>query len=238
MEELRDEGAPDGTGSLRARRVAVAAAAAALALGLAALAWLYLPGICAWVTNADEVRAFVGDRPVLSRLVLVGAYVLQVVLAFLPGEPLELASGYAFGFWEGTALCLVASAVATSVIFWVVRRWGRRAAAFVLGGSSLERFGWITNARHLELLMLVVFLIPGTPKDLLTYLAGLTRMRFAPVLAIATLGRIPSVVTSTMAASALGDGDYVCAVLAALAGVVLAVAGGLLWRRLEGRPRP
>ena len=29
-------------------------------------------------------------------------------------------------------------------------------------------------------IMLIVFLIPGTPKDFLTYFAGLTNMRFLP----------------------------------------------------------
>lgn len=86
-----------------------------------------------------------------------------------------------------------------------------------------------------ELVMLVIFLIPGTPKDFLTYFAGLTKMRFAPVVLIATFGRIPSIVTSTAAASAAGSGNWL------LVGVVVAVSllcvalGGLLYRRLRAK---
>ena len=81
--------------------------------------------------------------------------------------------------------------------------------------------------------MLAVFLIPGTPKDFLTYFAGLTKMRFGAVLAITTLGRLPSVVTSTVAASALGAGDYALAIASVLVAGALILVGGILYRRLE-----
>ena len=85
--------------------------------------------------------------------------------------------------------------------------------------------------------MLVVFLIPGTPKDFLTYFAGLTRMRFAPVLAITTLGRIPSIVTSTVAASAFGSGDYTVAIAAVVVACLLALVGGFACKRFEAHVR-
>ena len=103
--------------------------------------------------------------------------------------------------------------------------------------SHLERFSWLHNARRLELVMLVVFLIPGTPKDFLTYFAGLTDVRYAPVLAITTLGRIPSIVTSTMAASAFGSGNYGVALGSVAAAVLLAAVGGLAYKRFEASVR-
>ena len=79
---------------------------AALVLGLC---WRYLPDVYAWLSNPDAVHSYVEQHAALSRLAIIGVNTLQIVLAFLPGEPIELASGYAFGFWEGTAACLVAS---------------------------------------------------------------------------------------------------------------------------------
>lgn len=220
----------------RRRALVLAVLLAVLAL-VAAACWRWLPGVYAWVSDAAAVRAFVAEHAVLSRLAMAGANALQIALAFLPGEPIELASGYAFGLWEGTLLCLAASAVASSAIFWAVRRWGWRLVGAFFDRSGLERFGWLSDVRRLELVMLVVFLIPGTPKDFLTYFAGLTRMRFGATLAICTLGRIPSVVTSTMAASAFGDGNYGVAVASVAVAVALAAVGGLLYRRFEGRVR-
>lgn len=211
---------------LRENRAAVLSLAVFAIIAVVVLCWNYLPQVYAWVSDADAVRAYVGAHPVLSRLALMGVNVLQIVLAFLPGEPVELAAGYAFGFWEGTALCLVASAVGSSVIFFAVRRWGRSLIGVFFDQGKLDEFSWLQRTARLELVMFVIFLIPGTPKDFLTYFAGLTRMRWVHMLAIVSVGRIPSIVTSTVAADAFSQGAY--GVVAFAVGIMLlpAAAGG------------
>ena len=217
------------------RRVLIGLVAAAAVTAL--LCWEYLPGLLAWLADARAVRAFVSDRAFASRLTMLGINIVQVLLAFLPGEPVELASGYAFGFWEGTALCLAASGLATSAIYWATRRWGWKLVGLFFDRSLFDRFSWLKSAKRLELIMLVVFLIPGTPKDFLTYFAGLTNMRFMPVVLIATFGRIPSIVTSTITASAVGSGNWPLVVCTLVASALLLAVGGLMYRRLRSRTR-
>lgn len=83
--------------------------------------------------------------------------------------------------------------------------------------------------------MLVVFLIPGTPKDVLTYVAGLTTCPWWRIAAITTVGRVPSIVTSTLAAGFASSGNWVAAGVTLVATVALAGAGaaayGLVRRR-------
>lgn len=217
------------------RRVLIGLVAAASITAL--LCWEYLPGLLAWLADARAVRAFVSDHAFVSRLAMLGINIVQVLLAFLPGEPVELASGYAFGFWEGTALCLVASGLATSAIYWATRRWGWKLVGLFFDRSLFDRFSWLKSAKRLELIMLIVFLIPGTPKDFLTYFAGLTNMRFLPVVLIATFGRIPSIVTSTIAASAVGSGNWPLVACTLVASAFLLAVGGLMYRRLRSHTR-
>ncbi len=217
------------------RRVLIGLVAAAAVTAL--LCWEYLPGLLAWLADARAVRAFVSDHAFVSRLAMLGINIVQVLLAFLPGEPVELASGYAFGFWEGTALCLVASGLATSAIYWATRRWGWKLVGLFFDRSLFDRFSWLKSAKRLELIMLIVFLIPGTPKDFLTYFAGLTNMRFLPVVLIATFGRIPSIVTSTIAASAVGSGNWPLVACTLVASAFLLAVGGLMYRRLRSHTR-
>lgn len=217
------------------RRVLIGLVAAAAITAL--LCWEYLPGLIAWLADARAVRAFVSDHAFVSRLAMLGINIVQVLLAFLPGEPVELASGYAFGFWEGTALCLVASGLATSMIYWATRRWGWKLVGLFFDRSLFDRFSWLKSAKRLELIMFIVFLIPGTPKDFLTYFAGLTNMRFLPVVLIATFGRIPSIVTSTIAASAVGSGNWPLVACTLVASAFLLAVGGLMYRRLRSRTR-
>ena len=217
------------------RRVLIGLVTAASITAL--LCWEYLPGLLAWLADARAVRAFVSDHAFVSRLAMLGINIVQVLLAFLPGEPVELASGYAFGFWEGTALCLVASGLATSAIYWATRRWGWKLVGLFFDRSLFDRFSWLKSAKRLEPIMLIVFLIPGTPKDFLTYFAGLTNMRFLPVVLIATFGRIPSIVTSTITASAAGSGNWPLVACTLVASAFLLAVGGLMYRRLRSRTR-
>ena len=217
------------------RRVLIGLVTAATVTAL--LCWEYLPGLLTWLADARAVRAFVSDHAFVSRLAMLGINIVQVLLAFLPGEPVELASGYAFGFWEGTALCLVASGLATSMIYWATRRWGWKLVGLFFDRSLFDRFSWLKSAKRLELIMLIVFLIPGTPKDFLTYFAGLTNMRFLPVVLIATFGRIPSIVTSTIAASAVGSGNWPLVACTLVASAFLLAVGGLMYRRLRSHTR-
>ena len=230
--------APSASAAHRARarkRLAVVAVALVAAVCIGVACWQYVPGVLAWLADASAVRAFVADHAVLSRLAMLGINMAQVLLAFLPGEPVELASGYAFGFFEGTFMCLVAAALATTLIYAGVRRWGWKLVGLFFDRATFDRFAWLQDAKRLELVMLVVFLIPGTPKDFLTYFAGLTGMRFAPVVLIATFGRIPSIVTSTIAASAFGSGNYGVAVLAVVASFAMLAAGGALYKLVRSR---
>lgn len=219
-----------GSAPRRRARLIAFAALAVVVVALAAACVNWLPAVYAWLSDPAAVRAFVAEHAVLARLTIVGVNVLQIVLAFLPGEPVELASGYALGFFEGTAACLVASAVGTSIIYLAVRRWGRCVVDLFFDQGYFERFGWLRRTRRLELIMLVVFLIPGTPKDFLTYFAGLTDMRFGIALAIATFGRIPSIVTSTIAASSFASGDYGLLVGALAIAALLIAGGGVAYR--------
>lgn len=222
---------------LRAKRTVAVGTLLALT---AALAWLCIafgPQLLAFFGNVGEVRSWAAANTPWSQLAFVGAICTQIVFAFLPGEPLELAAGYAFGFWQGTALCLLGSAVGTALIILAVRGFGLKVVNLFFSTQKVASVSWLSDSRRFELLLFIVFLIPANPKDLLTYVAGLGSCGIGRIVAITTVGRIPSVATSTLTAGALGDGNYVLA--AATFGItLLLVAGGVVaYRRLVAREK-
>ena len=81
--------------------------------------------------------------------------------------------------------------------------------------DKLEKLHFLlhTSPKRTALFWLI-FTVPGTPKDLLCYFAGLTDLPWGTWLLIATVGRLPSIVTSTVGGSALGEQNYRAAVIA------------------------
>ncbi len=143
-------------------------------------------------------------------LILFGLQVAQIFLFIIPGEPIEILAGMCYGAWWGTIFILISSCIVSMLIFGLVRKLGRK---FVYNFSDKERINRIENSKlfknpqKIEYIMLALFLIPGTPKDLLVYIAGLLPIRFRRFIIISTLARTPSVVSSTLAGANIAVGD-------------------------------
>lgn len=133
----------------------------------------------------------------------------QIILVVLPGEPLEILSGMYYGSINGMIFSLISAGVCTVIIYYFTKKIGRpliynffkkKRVDKVLNSKLFNNKSRITN------LMLVLFLIPGTPKDLLTYIGALLPIRFFTFLMIAIFGRIPSIISSTMAGATIANG--------------------------------
>lgn len=202
------------------RAVAIAVAVAVL---VATLAWLAVYGTEALslFTDGQRLQAWVDERGVLAPFAMVLLVVAQVVVAVIPGEPLELGAGYAFGFWEGTALCLIGSLIGTIVVVALTRTVGMKVVELFFSREKIESIAWLRTSKRFELVLFLCFLIPGTPKDVMTYVAGLTPCRLSRIAALTTVGRIPSIVSSTLASAYAAQGDW--AATALVAGITLAL---------------
>lgn len=197
----------------------------------AAVCWFVGRPMGKFVSEPEKFRLWVESHGLWSRAAYVGMVFLQVLVAVIPGEPLEIAGGYAFGAWQGTALCLAGAVLGSVAVFALVRRWGRGLVEVFFPADKLEKLHFLlrTSPKRTALLWLI-FTVPGTPKDLLCYFAGLTDLPWRTWLLIATVGRLPSIVTSTVGGSALGEQNYRAAVIAFAIALAVAGAGYLIYR--------
>ncbi|MEG2192090.1 MAG: VTT domain-containing protein [Oscillospiraceae bacterium] len=164
--------------------------------------------ILEFVGDSKLFRQWVGENKVLSRVAFVAMMCLQVVIAIIPGEPLEISAGYAFGAVEGTVLCLIGTLLGSFIIFGIVRALGVKILRVFFKQEDIDKISFLRKHKNLNLLVFIIFSIPGSPKDLLSYFIGLTKMKLFHWLGISTIARIPSVITSTIGGSAIGGQNY------------------------------
>lgn len=157
---------------------------------------------------------------------------LQVFVAVIPGEPLEIGAGYAFGAVEGTLLCILGAAIGSTLVFLFVRRFGVRAVEVFISREKIHSLRFLQNTRRVHLFLLVAFLLPGTPKDVLCYVAGLTTLKLGPFILISSICRLPSIVTSTIGGSALGSGQWGMAAIVFAATLVISAIGLWIYKRI------
>ena len=190
----------------------IAVACVLVCLLLSALILIYVGRpFLAFLDQPEKFRQWIDERGLIGQAVFFGMIVLQVFVAFLPGEPLEIAAGYAFGWFGGTILSLLGIILGSALVFLFVRRFGMRAIDLFISREKLESIRFLNDTKRLKSLMFLLFLIPGTPKDLLTYAAGLTPIRLSEFLILSAAARLPSLVTSIVGGSALGSGNYLTA---------------------------
>ena len=191
-----------------------------------------------FVREPERFRAWVDSSGFVSRVIFVGMVVFQLIIALIPGEPLEMGAGYAFGALEGTLLCIIGCVIGSALVFLFVRRFGVKLVEVFFPREKIRSLRFLQDSRRLNLLTFIVFFIPGTPKDLLSYFIGLTDMKLGTWLCITAVARIPSIVTSTVTGDALGLKDYQFALIAFGVTLALSLAGILVYRRLSARRHP
>lgn len=188
-----------------------------------------------YLGSAEELHNFLEEFGWKGYFILFGLQCLQIIVAFIPGEIIELGAGYAYGAIQGALICMVGVAVSSSVIFLLTKKIGTPMVETFISREKIDQLKFINSETKLKRTIFLLFFIPGTPKDVLTYFVGLTKIRLSEFLSISLIARIPSVISSTICGQYLGKEDYRTAIIVyAITGAV-SFAGYFLYNKLLKR---
>ena len=187
------------------------------------------------VRDGTSFRMWMQERGFLKYPVMIGIMTLQVLVALIPGEPIEFAAGYIFGAFTGTVLCLIGGALGSLIIILLVRKYGMKLIRLFFDDRQIANIKFLNDTKKRDATIFLLFLIPGTPKDILTYLAGLVPIHLGRYLILTTIARIPSVLSSTLAGSMLEQDRYRLTFIIYGITFALTLIGALLYRAHQGR---
>lgn len=156
----------------------------------------------------EAFKAYIESKGAAGVLILLGVQILQVVVAIIPGEPIEIIAGLLYGTLGGYLICTIGMLIGTIIIFYMVKLLGVSFLSKLINIEKMKKYKFLNETKRLEMVTFILFFIPGTPKDLLTYFMPLTQIKPFAFFSIATLARIPSVVSSTFAGASIGDGQW------------------------------
>ncbi len=184
---------------LRVRVVAgIAAAFVALVLG-----YLVLARVFGWSYdfNARPFREWVDGWGAWGPVVFIAVMALSVLFAPIPNVPIFIAAGLAWGPVLGTVYSVTGLLIGSSMAFYVSRRFGRRHLPRLIGQKAAERLDGVAETMGGR----VIFwsrMLPAVNFDWISFVAGMTSIRFAPFLVYSALGML----LPTWVAVAAGDG--------------------------------
>jgi uncharacterized membrane protein YdjX (TVP38/TMEM64 family) len=194
---------------------------------LSALAWEIFQG-------KDQMRAYVESWGSMAPAAFIFIQAFQVVFAPIPGEATGAVGGFVFGALPNVAYSTAGLTLGSIMAFTLARIIGLPLVKLVVSAEDLDKFHFLMERSGIVLAFLL-FLIPGFPKDILSYLLGLSPMKFTPFIAVCAIGRIPGTVMLSFFGSAFYEENW-SLVIAVSVVCLIALAFFFVYReRIEAR---
>ncbi len=205
--------------------------ALALKIISAVIVLLAFVALCIWLIplvaslkepeNQENFRELIDSLGALGVLLMLALQIVQIIVAIIPGEPVEVLMGMMYGTFGGLVLTLTGIVIGQTLVFFMVKLFGMKFASRFVDVKKFSELSFLKRPEHRDGLIFLLFFIPGTPKDILTYFAPFTGINYLRFTVISTLARIPSVVSSTWAGATLSEGGVLKTVL------IFAVTGAI-----------
>ena len=196
-------------------------------------AWKY--GLISRLSDHEQLVETLQREGSLGPLVCIGVQFVQVVIFAVPGEITQVAAGYVFGAWLGFLYSVIGIMLGAGFNYSFARLVGRPVMERLMGAKRLARIDEAFKSRKGKSALFVLFLIPGMPKDAMSYGAGLTQLRLGEFVVISGLARTPALLFSTVIGSQLYDRDYIAMSITGVIGLAT-IAGFYFYQKRYGTP--
>jgi uncharacterized membrane protein YdjX (TVP38/TMEM64 family) len=164
----------------------------------------------------------------MAPLVFIAIQAMQVIISPIPGEITGPVGGALFGTGLGLFYSTIGLTVGTLFCFWVGRKWGEPLVRPWLSEHHWNRMNFILEAEG-ALICFILYLVPGFPKDILSYLFGISPMPFWLFAIVSTVARIPGTWVSSYFGAHVAEQQYIYAL--AFMAVVIALCLPLYYYR-------
>ncbi len=155
--------------------------------------------------------------------VLMGLQILQVVICIIPGQPIQFAGSYMFGIILGYLISIIGAVIGAFIAFYIAKLLGKDALGLFFDQQKIEDYHRKLNSGRGLTAVLLIYLIPGIPKDLVAYVAGISNMRVRPFLVVSTIGRSPGMIGSLLLGYFTSRHNYTAIVILAAAIAVILI---------------
>jgi len=201
-------------------------------VGIPLYIYFYHHEVIDQVSSIENVQALLDEYKGYSILVYILAQIVQIIICVIPGQWLQFAAGYAFGFWLGLLFSLIGAAIGALVSYYLAKLLGQGILYLLFDEDQMNHFIEKLNSKKAIVAVFVIYLIPGLPKDACSYAAGISNMKLKPFLIVSLIGRTPAMAGSLLIGNQVGLGSYTAAIVIAVAAIVLCILGIIFRKRI------
>lgn len=184
------------------------------------------------VNQKESFKLLVKDTGFFGYLFYVLICAIQVIFAFIPSEAIEITGGYVFGPFISALLCLIGIVIGSSTVIMLTQKYGKKFVNLFHSNKDLKEVKFLKDNKKVKPLIFLIFLIPGTPKDIVTYFVGFTNVSVKDYILLTSFARFPSIVISTLAGSYLYESEYNKALIFLIISILTGLIGLLIYQKI------
>lgn len=196
-----------------------------IVLGIPLIVYFNNPHIIDHFRSLNAVNAMLAEYETGSIFIYIGVQIFQIVVSIIPGQIIQFAAGYAYNFWLAYLFSIIGIALGTLLTFYIAKLLGHDFVHMAFGEERVNKYMKRINSKKGFIILFILFLIPGVPKDMLTYVAGVSEIRFLPFLIMNLVGRTPALMGTILIGSFARSHSYVGMYILIGVAVVLFVLG-------------
>ena len=170
--------------------------------------------------NIDDVVAFLEKYETQSIFVYIGLQIVQIVISIIPGQVFQMAAGYIYGFWPALLFAMAGALAGTAISFMLAKVLGRDFLHIFFGEEKMSYYIERLNYKKMYTIVFFLYLIPGIPKDMVSYAAGVSEIKFKPFIIISALGRLPGMIGCLLMGDMMMEENYAGAIVIGFFAVV------------------
>lgn len=200
-----------------------------IVIGIPLSIYLNHPEILDHFRSLDALNAFLERYKTAGIFVYLILQIIQILVPVIPGQALQLAAGYMYYFLLGLVLTLLGISLGTVISFTLARFLGHDAMVLIFGEERMREYVVKLNSKRSYLVIFLLYLMPGFPKDFICFAAGVSEIRLIPFLFLSLIGRIPALTLSLLIGKMARIGSYTGAIMVCVIAVVLFLL--CIWKR-------
>ncbi len=138
----------------------------------------------------EDIITFLAAYKTESILIYIAVQIIQIIISVIPGQAFQFAAGYLFGFPMGLLYSIIGAAIGTTITYCLAKFLGKDAIHIFFNEERINYFVERLNSKKAYTIVFLLYLIPGLPKDIVSYAAGISEMSFRPFLIVSLVGRL------------------------------------------------
>lgn len=155
-----------------------------------------------------EVAQFLENYKTEGVFIYLGVQIAQIIISVVPGQIFQMAAGYLYGFFFALLLSCIGATIGSTIAYLLAVNLGHNSIKYLVNPEKLDYWVNRLNTKKAYIVVFLLYLIPGLPKDMVAYAAGIARMDLRAFLILSLVGRLPAMSASILIGVFYESGTY------------------------------